>query len=52
MKGSAVFDNVAAGFVVTTYLQLNLGLSNVLLAAVAASNLLGFGDLGTDTLRV
>lgn len=33
-----------------TYLELNLGLSNVLLATTTADNLLGLGDLGTDGL--
>jgi hypothetical protein len=39
-------------FKVTTisYLKLNLGLSNVLLAAVAASGLLGLSNKGTDVL--
>lgn len=31
-----------------TCLQLNLGLSNVLLAAAAVGNLLGLGELGSD----
>jgi hypothetical protein len=32
------------------YLELNLGLSNVLLATAAAGNLLGLGDLVADGL--
>ena len=35
---------------VLTYLQFNLGLSNILLAAAAAGNLLGLGDLRPDVL--
>lgn len=34
-----------------THLELNLGLSNILLAAAAAGNLLGFRDLTPDSLR-
>ena len=34
----------------SAYLELNLGLSDVLLAAVAAGNLLGLGNLGADVL--
>lgn len=33
------------------YLELDLSLSNILLAAVATSNLLGLGDLGLDGLQ-
>lgn len=35
---------------VGSYLKLNLGLSDILLAAAAAGNLLGLGDLGADGL--
>ena len=34
-----------------TYLKLNLGLGNVLLAATAVGDLLGFGDLVTNGLK-
>lgn len=34
----------------SSYLKLNLGLSDILLAAAAAGNLLGLGDLGADGL--
>lgn len=33
-----------------TYLELDLGLRNVLLAAASAGNLLGLGDLASDGL--
>lgn len=33
-----------------SYLQLNLSLSNILLAAAAVGNLLGLGDLVADSL--
>lgn len=35
----------------SSYLKLNLGLSDILLAATAAGNLLGLSDLGADGLR-
>jgi hypothetical protein len=34
----------------SSYLKLNLGLGNVLLAAAAAGNLLGLSNLGADSL--
>lgn len=35
-----------------TYLKLDLGLSNVLLAAAATGNLLGLGNLVADSLHI
>lgn len=38
-------------FCAKTHLQLNLRLSDILLAAAAVGDLLCLGDLGTDSLR-
>ena len=45
-----VSQSVQVLLMMSSYLKLNLGLSNILLAAASVGNLLGLGDLGTDVL--